>query len=565
MALTVNANGSYQYDALDMHAFNVRDFDAFGNGTDQTIQVQNALNAAGEVGGGLVYAGPGLYIYSSDLVVPSNVHFQGSGKGTIFQAAPGCQANGFKLSGVSHVTISDLQIDGNKLQVAQLATQYTKLQGIYITGGSDDITIERCYIHDCYVSGIMADSSTNLIISNNRLLNCGDNQVYVRAKSVSPYTPCSNVTITGNISSGSAFSGIQVLGSSYGAITGNTCYGNGPSAGQGNGIGCEGASHVTITGNVSHDNGVQGINIRYTSEVGSNQASSHITVVGNTIYNHPSTGGDAGGIGVSDSNHVLLANNLLYNNNFGINVANVANLGTSDLKISGNSIKTSSDTGIRLNPTAGVTYEIDNNYVTDTTNNGIALSRKAWVHDNVIPRSAGNGAIACSTGSGGSVLEGNRCYDGANNGIQIDNGVANVILRHNYHANVEVGTQGRGVQEVSGAGPTLLEDETFSNITFQPFNLTNASSVSRRSKLINGSAAGFLDANSGNASISAATSIVVTHGLWKTPTRVEITPTGDPGAGIRYWVSAKGATTFTITLSASSTVTFDWRAWTWDG
>lgn len=75
-------------------------------------------------------------------------------------------------------------------------------------------------------------------------------------------------------------------------------------------------------------------------------------------------------------------------------------------------------------------------------------------------------------------------------------------------------------------------------------------------------------AKSGSATITAGgTSVAVTHGLGTTPTRVFLTPTTDWGLAAdpflrRWWVSAKGATTFTITISTAhgSDISFDWRA-----
>lgn len=67
--------------------------------------------------------------------------------------------------------------------------------------------------------------------------------------------------------------------------------------------------------------------------------------------------------------------------------------------------------------------------------------------------------------------------------------------------------------------------------------------------------------NSGTATISAGTtSVNVSHNLVNTPTRVYLTPTTDTG-GRRYWVSAKGTSTFTITISSTYTqpITFDWK------
>jgi hypothetical protein len=67
---------------------------------------------------------------------------------------------------------------------------------------------------------------------------------------------------------------------------------------------------------------------------------------------------------------------------------------------------------------------------------------------------------------------------------------------------------------------------------------------------------------------------VVTHGLTDaitgaaaTPSRVMVTPTSDVGSGIRYWVSAKTSTTFTVTTSgniAGSNFVFDYRAYAAD-
>jgi hypothetical protein len=73
--------------------------------------------------------------------------------------------------------------------------------------------------------------------------------------------------------------------------------------------------------------------------------------------------------------------------------------------------------------------------------------------------------------------------------------------------------------------------------------------------------------NSGGGTIAvAASSVTITHGLIAAPARVVITLTSAP-QGIPY-VSAKTATTFTVTLPAAvagSAVTFDWTAQVWDG
>lgn len=70
------------------------------------------------------------------------------------------------------------------------------------------------------------------------------------------------------------------------------------------------------------------------------------------------------------------------------------------------------------------------------------------------------------------------------------------------------------------------------------------------------------DAETGTATVTAGnTTVDVTHGLGATPARVFLSPTTDT-LGARWWVSAKTATTFTISLhtNQASDVSFDWRA-----
>lgn len=76
---------------------------------------------------------------------------------------------------------------------------------------------------------------------------------------------------------------------------------------------------------------------------------------------------------------------------------------------------------------------------------------------------------------------------------------------------------------------------------------------------------GYISAASGSATIgSAATSVTVTHGLSGTPPLANILLTMISGLGSAQvvWVSATGATTFTVTAGAApgTTIGFNWRA-----
>ncbi len=457
---------------------NAKDYGAAGTGnTDDYPSLQAALNAIAIAGKGALFIPAGTYSLSQDLVVPSNCLVLGSGRGSILRAANASLTNCLKLSSVSHCMIANLAIDGNKANVQQIGIQYVSLSGIQITN-SDDITITGCYIHDCYVSGIMANGGcTNLLISNNRLVNCFDNQVYIRAQNTTPYTPCNYATITGNICSGGSYSGIQVLGSSYVAITGNTCYNNGPTAAQGDGIGSEGSSHITIAGNVCYNNGIQGIHVRYTSEVGANQQSSHVVVSGNECYGHTSGNGDAGGIAVDDTDDIVVSGNVVYGNQFGINVNGGQGMGVSHCQLIGNSVRNNSNVGLRIAPGTGSEYVLQDNYVTDSGGDNVFCYAPVVIQGGVYARAAANKeGIHLLSGSNGSVIDGAVIYDNQDNGILIDSPVTGVEIRNCLFNNVVGTNQRRALQEQSGAGPTRMVNCRILNQSTNLYVFNNASS-----------------------------------------------------------------------------------------
>jgi hypothetical protein len=110
-----------------------------------------------------------------------------------------------------------------------------------------------------------------------------------------------------------------------------------------------------------------------------------------------------------------------------------------------------------------------------------------------------------------------------------------------------------GINAESRTGVFIANNKLVGNTT--PMNLLNATGIIRNNT-------GYVTENSGTTTIaSGQTSVTVNHGLATTPTRVVLTPTTDT-AGRRFWVSAKGATTFTITIDSTHTadISFDWRA-----
>lgn len=128
--------------------FNVKHYNATGNGvTDDTVAIQAALNAAGIVGGRVLFP-PGTYIISAPLNVPAFVVIMGCGRGatiirisnstasqTAFNAPNGGPVNNpayynptstyaFQAAqNATDVVICDLTIDGNYRNMTTLQAQ----------------------------------------------------------------------------------------------------------------------------------------------------------------------------------------------------------------------------------------------------------------------------------------------------------------------------------------------------------------------------------------------------------------------------------------------------------
>lgn len=571
--------GSMQgiYTRIQANPINARDYGVQGTGGDDTTAMLSAI-ASLPPGGGSIYIPAGTSIISNNLALPSNSSVFGDGPATVLQfpGTPGAQIsvptyNIFYINGVSNVEIGHLTLNGNRtgINVPPSTYYYDRVMPIYITGNADNVNIHDCYIHHTAMSGIMANTATNLRIHDNRLFNGGDNLIYIRTLNVSPYGNCKYVTINGNICSNGDYSGIQVLATNYFSITGNTCYSNGPTAGQGDGIGSEGGQHGTITGNTCYNNACQGINIRGTTEVGAQQGSLDIVAAGNNVYsNGSSNGGDTGGIGISDASNILIADNIISNNNYGVNITDVFAVGLSNIVLRGNVIRNSSNYGIRLSTTSVTDYLFEQNVVTDGASDAIWVNQRCTIRGGLVARAtvASKNGIYLAGTSSGSVVDGVSVQNMSDSGIQVNGtAVANVLVKNCAFDNIS-GTfsMGRALQEATSQGPTFFENNTVRNITFQPYNFSNASSRAKNNHI---EFSGWYDTNTGSASIAAAaTSVSVNHNMPVAPLFVDVAPTSDT-QGARWWVTVS-STQITITLNTAAVtnpITFNWRAYTWNG
>ena len=118
-------------------------------------------------------------------------------------------------------------------------------------------------------------------------------------------------------------------------------------------------------------------------------------------------------------------------------------------------------------------------------------------------------------------------------------------------------------EQIGNSGSNIIEGNTFSTVTFAP---TVAAVESAGIASIVRNNIGWTTEATGTATIAnGTTSIAVNHGLDTTPAiaNIALTPTNSLGTATKYWVSAVGATQFTITVNAdpgATTATFAWSA-----
>lgn len=448
--------------------YNIKSYGAVGNGiANDTTAIQNAINAA--VSGGTVYFPDGTYLINSDLtIVSNNVRLVGSGRSSIIKSANASSANCIKVSNANHIIISDLQLDGNRLNQSG-GVSYSVNAGIRISQ-CDDVLVENIYVHDTYSQGIYAENSTNLIINKNRVHNTGDGGIFLHPQVNNP--ACTNVVISNNVVDMAGYYGITAIRSDYVTITGNDSYNNGQTdPSQGFGIDLEGSRYSIISNNLCHD-GHGGILCRITTEGGANQNCNRNTIQGNTCYNNTPAGthGEAS-IQCTDSDYILIANNFCSTAPQGINLGNAT-----FVTVIGNTVVSHTNTGIRAYNSSGSNLTILNNFVNANSNNGIQTAvPRTLIEGNHIKGNTNEG-IEFLSGSSNSVARHNYILDNTDNGILIDgSGTSGIEINDNEFDNT-ASTQGRALYESAGGGPTAFVNNRVINQNNVDFSISNSAS-----------------------------------------------------------------------------------------
>ena len=150
---------------------------AVANGSaDDTAAIQNAINTAGQRGGGIVTLPAGTFMINGHLVMRNNVDLTGAGASTVIKAGPSFLSTegtggGYPIistAGASNTTISNLTADqsGNTLN----ANVPTRLYSYVVEArGSSNVVVNNVYVRKPFTYSIAMVGSTNFCIENSNV------------------------------------------------------------------------------------------------------------------------------------------------------------------------------------------------------------------------------------------------------------------------------------------------------------------------------------------------------------------------------------------------------------
>ena len=150
---------------------------AAANGSaDDTAAIQNAINTAGQRGGGIVTLPAGTFMINGHLVMRNNVDLTGAGPSTVIKAGPRFlrtegAGDGYPIistAGASNTTISNLTADqsGDTLR----ANVPTRLYSYVVEGRwSSNVIVNNVYVRNPFTYSIAMVASTDFCVENSNV------------------------------------------------------------------------------------------------------------------------------------------------------------------------------------------------------------------------------------------------------------------------------------------------------------------------------------------------------------------------------------------------------------
>jgi len=312
-----------------------------GSYTAPWLTIQHAANSV--TAGATVYVEAG--VYNESVTFPAS----GTASNPItFANYPGQSAvidgTGLSVTGTQGLinVVNQSYITVNGFEIRNYTTSKATLTpaGIWVTGSGNGLQLLNNLVHNITttsekngnafgiaVYGTSSTPITNLTISGNQVYSLKTGQ----SESVNVDGNVTYFSITNNIVHDNDNIGIDAIGfegvgptgydqAKYGLISGNTVYNISGihNPGEGNsydadGLYCDGCAYVIFERNTVHN---CDLNMEAASEHKGHDAS-YVTIRNNLFYDANTVGVSIGGYasGVGGSDHVVVVNNTLYNNN----------------------------------------------------------------------------------------------------------------------------------------------------------------------------------------------------------------------------------------------------------
>ncbi len=312
-----------------------------GSYTAPWLTIQHAANSVSA--GATVYIEAG--VYNESVSFPK---FGTASNAITFESYPGQTAvidgTGLSVSGtqglINIVNQSYITVSGFEIRNYTTGNSSLTPAGIWVTGSGSGIQLLNNLVHNITttsekngnafgiaVYGTSSTPITNLTISGNQVYSLKTGQ----SESVNVDGNVTYFSITNNVVHDNDNIGIDAIGfegvgptgydqAKYGEISGNTVYNISGihNAGEGNsydadGLYCDGCAYVIFERNTVHN---CDLNMEAASEHKGHDAS-YVTIRNNVFYDANTVGISIGGYasGVGGSDHVVIVNNTLYNNN----------------------------------------------------------------------------------------------------------------------------------------------------------------------------------------------------------------------------------------------------------
>jgi len=272
--------------AKDSPAADKAKADFVGDGADDQVEIQKAVNLAGSAGGGTVLLLPGTYILGDVIDLMPNIKLIGQGDLTVLKVKNNLGRNSSLLripTAMSNVEISNLALDGNKsnnegfiitgieaqpLSKSLISNIWIKdftNHGIELVGSYDNKIVGVRVTGSNVGVSLLSFSYRNVIIGN------------VAEGNITGFSIASDSyenTITGNLAKNNSASGFSLCSAYRNTISNNTAIGN-----EGAGLRAQDNSEYNIITNNIFNGGLDGIILTTT---GTYEKSRYNTIEGNT-------------------------------------------------------------------------------------------------------------------------------------------------------------------------------------------------------------------------------------------------------------------------------------------